>query len=253
MSSWKKTSKANQKTHRERSQPESRAHLGILEKKKDYKERAKNYGKKKKTLKILKKRALDRNPDEFYFHMINSRVLDGEHHEVDKPDEHTPEQIKLMQTQDLRYVTTKRTMESKKIDKLQSQLHLIDVADQTENTHIFFVDTEEEAKKFDVAARLDTHPSLLGRRTNRPRLSVLKNTLLPEVDENILEKAVLQRTQAYKELSKRIQREKELAVVQQKLEIERHLQNKKEERPKKIKPGSQDSAPVYEWKFERKR
>lgn len=252
MSSWKKAAKSTQKNHRERHQPENRAHLGILEKKKDYIQRARNFQNKRKALKILKKKALDRNPDEFYFHMINSKVEDGLHHELEKDDEHTPDQIKLMQSQDLRYVTTKRTIEARKIEKLQAQLHLLEAADSTENKHIFFVDTSEQAKMFDVAEHLDTHPDLLPRRTNRLRMSLLKNTVLPGIDLASLEKAKAQRNQLYRELEKRIQRESELALIQRKLEIKRHLQDKSQI-PTRIKPATKDSAPIYKWKYERKR
>ncbi|XP_046398558.1 probable U3 small nucleolar RNA-associated protein 11 [Ischnura elegans] len=253
MSSWKKAAKVNQRTHRERHQPESRAHLGLLEKKKDYRQRAKDFHSKQARLKSLKKKALNRNPDEFYFHMVNSKVEDGVHNEIDKEDEHTPGQIKLMQTQDLKYVNVKRKIESNKIERMQSQLHLLDVANHTANKHIFFVDTKEEAKNFDVAARLDTHPLLIDRRTNRPRMSDLKTMVLPDVDAETVKNLAKERNIRYKELKKRIDREKELTVIQQKLEVKRHLQNKNEQAPVRIKPGTKDLPPVYKWKYERKK
>ncbi|KDR21607.1 probable U3 small nucleolar RNA-associated protein 11 [Zootermopsis nevadensis] len=253
MSSWKKVSKTNQHVHRERHQPESRVHLGLLEKKKDYRQRAIDYHEKQRTLKLLKRRALDRNPDEFYFHMINSHVEDGEHKELEKDDEHTPDQIRLMQSQDIRYVTTKRTIEARKINRLQSQLHLLEAANQSKNTHVFFVDTKKEAKQFDVAKQLDTHPAMLKRRINRLRTATLKNMSLPEMDEAALEKLTAERDKAYIELEKRIDREKELRVIQQKLEIKRHLLNKKESKPERIKPSTKNTPPIYRWKYERKR
>lgn len=253
MSSWKKAAKATQKTHRERHQPENRKHLGLLEKKKDYVARAKDYQEKQQTLKLLRKRALNKNPDEFYFHMINSKIHAGIHKEKRKHKEYTPEQIHLMETQDIRYIAYKRNLEAKKIDRLQSELHMIDAANETKNKHIFFVDGSEEIKNFDIAKKLDTHPALLSRRTNRPKLSRLKDMKLPEIDENSLKRIERSKHKAYQELHKRINRERELTIIQQKLEIERALKDKKVTKPKLVKKGSKDSAPVYKWTYERKR
>lgn len=55
--------------YRERAQPANRAHLGLLEKKQDYKKRAKNYHMKEDMLNKLKVKADLKNEDEFYFKM----------------------------------------------------------------------------------------------------------------------------------------------------------------------------------------
>lgn len=44
------------------------------------------------------------------------------------------------------------------------------------NTHIVFVDSEQEAKEFDPVKHLDTAPELVNRKFNRPRLETLKKT-----------------------------------------------------------------------------
>lgn len=253
MSSWKKAAKSVQKTHRERHQPESRQHLGLLEKKKDYKLRANDYQEKQATIKLLRRRAMNKNPDEFHFHMINSKVEDGVHREKDKPDEHTPEQMKLMETQDLKYIAYKRNLESIKVNKLQSNLHMLDAVNETKNKHIFFVDDGKEARNFDLAQRLDTHPDLIDRKINRPRLSKLEKMSLPHLDETTLGKIEQQKHMAYVELRKRVDRERELTVVQQKLEIRRALKNKMVEKPKMVRQASKEAAPIYKWKFQRTR
>ena len=62
------------RTYRERDQPTARKHLGLLEKKKDYKLRAKDYHRKEDAIKALKEKALFKNPDEFYFNMSNTKM-----------------------------------------------------------------------------------------------------------------------------------------------------------------------------------
>ncbi|KAK7576056.1 hypothetical protein V9T40_012342 [Parthenolecanium corni] len=251
MSSWKKASKVNQKTHRERQQLHSRSHLGFLEKKKDYKVRANRENQKNLLIKSLKKRALNKNPDEFYFNMVNSKVVDDVHHVKRKETKHTPEQLKLMQTRDLKYVNSRRTMEVKKIDKLKSQLHFIDKADQTPNSHIFFVE-DEEAKDFDLCRHLNTHPSLINRRSNRPRLEDLEKYSFPDLDDASSKRANSKKMKMYRELEQRMEREKTLSVVQRKLEVKREL-TRNNRGVKKVKPATPNSAPVYKWKQERKK
>lgn len=230
MSVWKKAAKANQKTHRERHQPESRKHLGLLEKKKDYKQRADDYNEKRDTLKLLKKRALNKNPDEFYHHMINCKTIDGQHFEKEKEVEDTPEQSHLMQTQDIKYIIYKRTQESRKIEKLQSQLHLTNVNHNIKNQHITF-EKEKVAEDNNL-----THPEL------------------EHVNEDVLNEITEKQKKLYTELGKRIKREKELAIIQRKLEMRNFIKNKKNNLlPKLIEKGSKERAPIYKWKYERKK
>lgn len=61
-------------THKERDQPSARKKLGHLEKHKDYVKRARAFHKREDELKSLKKKAAERNPDEFYFGMVNQQT-----------------------------------------------------------------------------------------------------------------------------------------------------------------------------------
>lgn len=91
-----------------------------------------------------------------------------------------------MQTQDVKYITMKRTIEANRIQRMQSELHMLDAANQVKNTHVFFTDNDEEMDEdFDLAKRLDTHPSMLHRRTNRPRLADLSKMMVSDADVEV--------------------------------------------------------------------
>lgn len=64
---------------------------------------------------------------------------------------------------------------------MQSELHMIDVANKVPNTHTFFAEDSDE-EEIDVAARLNTLPELVHRRTNRPRVEDLEKMTFKDSD-----------------------------------------------------------------------
>lgn len=254
MPSFNVAAKSNQKTHRERSQPAARAHLGHLEKKKDYRARTDDYQRKQNTLKALKRKALDKNPDEFYFKMVRTRLEDGVHQSEDSTPQYTDDQLALMQSQDLKYINYKRSTEVKKIEKLKGSLHLLDAPDKPKNKHVVFVDSKKKAREFDAAKHLDTHPALVGRAFNRPRTNDLQSLAAnSKVDDTKLAELAMERTKSYKELTRRIQREKELNIIKQKMEMKRSLSVDKKARKKKVTEETVSAAAQYKWMPQRKR
>ena len=69
MSSTAFKNAVRRREHYERSQPNARKKYGLLEKHKDYVKRARNYHDKEKRIHVLREKAANRNPDEFYFKM----------------------------------------------------------------------------------------------------------------------------------------------------------------------------------------
>ncbi|BFZ00083.1 hypothetical protein BsWGS_03122 [Bradybaena similaris] len=249
MSSFKK--KKIQKVHRERPVPEERSHMGMLERKKDYRERAKSFHKKEDTLKKLRRKAEDRNPDEFYFNMTRTKKENGEHQlREESVPEVTEDQQKLMATQDKRYVLFRLTKELKKIEKLKKTLHLIDSSTK-KNSHLIFVDSAKEAKSFDAAKYFDTHPAFVDRAFNRPKLDSLKDgkfLMDPEELQAIMES----KDAAYRELTKRMDRAKELKIIAEKLETKLHAMDNSRKRTC-VQKETPECAAQYKFAFKRQK
>ncbi|KAI5606631.1 putative U3 small nucleolar RNA-associated protein 11 [Silurus asotus] len=252
MSSFRKALKSKQRDHKERSQPGSRKHLGLLEKKKDYKLRADDYHRKQKTLSALRKKAQDKNPDEFYYKMIKTQLKDGVH--VIKPtnDQVTEDQKKIMRSRDIGYVEMKRVAESKKIERLKSELHLLEAESKQKNKHVFFVDTKKQVKNFNLATHLNTVPELVNRTYNRPTLDTLvKKSIVGAVTPKNIAKLAKQRKVRYEELSQRIDREKKMFIISQKIQTRKDLQDKNKKR--KVKNETPTSPAIYKFAAKRKR
>lgn len=252
MATFRKALKSKQRFHHERSQLASRNHLGLLEKKQDYKLRANDYHKKQNLLTALRKKAMQKNPDEFYYKMISSKLEDGEHRANKEPYEVevTEEQRKMMTTQDIKYVETKRIADAKKIERMKAELHLLDVQGKEKNKHTFFVDSKKQVQEFDLAERLNTVPELVGRVFNRPTLETLKTkSIQGATDPLTIEKLARQRRHQYSILSQRIERERKLYVISQKLQVRKDLQDK----TKKVEVSKETKNTPAIYKFDSKR
>ncbi len=254
-------------THKERAQPESRKKLGFLEKHKDYVERAKDYHKKQDYLKVLKKKAADRNPDEFYFKMNKSSVdSKGVHREKRDGSLDTSTVVKL-KTQDLGYIVHKKAVDDNKVKKLQKNLHLIgddSAAGGKKRKHKVFVEDEAEQASFDPVEHLDTVPELLSHGFNRLRKGQLERLAeegtAPSAEQ--LKRVLDKREKAYKELEARDRRAQKLAAALQGLQQQRNSMGKgskrkvgDNERKSKTEAGGpeKDSSSNVQYKWKRRR
>jgi len=250
-------SKIKKRNYRERSQPHSRQHFGLLEKHKDYLVRAKDYHKKKDYLKRLEEKASFKNPEEFYFKMINSKKKGGIHQVQYENKTYTQKDLVDMKTQDINYINFKLSQEDKKVKKIQSQLHLLQPSTEEEinKSHTIFVDNEEEVDNFDPEKEFNTPRELITRTFNRPTFDNLKNDNFLLMEQNLsakeLKKMDNDRNKKYNELYERMEREQELKETSAKLHIQKRLMGKgtvfKTRKQGKSKP------PVYRYKKERKK
>jgi U3 small nucleolar RNA-associated protein 11 len=227
------------KQHRERAQPLERKKWGLLEKKKDYKLRAQDFHRKEAQLKILRKKASERNADEYDHGMVRKStdkkgiLITGRGSEVLSNDA-----AKLLKTQDSNYIKTLSNNEKRQIEKFEKQLLFTSRGD-----HTVFVDNKAEAVNFSPTEFFGTTDEFLKKRDNRLRKEQLEE--LNSVGENNFGK---KRLSQYKLLKGRLERQAELERIQQEMDLQRELMKKGEK--KKI---IQNGKVSWKWKNIRKK
>lgn len=153
--------------HKERAQPGSRKQFGLLEKKKDYRLRARDYHKKRKVIKHLRSEARLRNPDEFDFKMIHSRVDDDGKVIYLDPErrKQTPKDKAARKLKHVNYLRHKIKSETHKVEQLKEGLHFLGAESNTRK--VFEGDTEvhepvavQEPDLFELEQRIDRKEAL---------------------------------------------------------------------------------------------
>ena len=98
----------HRRSHKERSQLSHRTKLGLLEKHKDYVQRARDYKSKKERLRTLRSKAEERNKDEFYFGMSRKKTEGGVEYRKREGDgmgeAMGEEMVKVLKSQDAGYL-----------------------------------------------------------------------------------------------------------------------------------------------------
>ena len=266
-------------THKERSQPRSRSHLGLLEKKKDYKSRSDNFHKKERRLKAMGSRADNRNPDEFFMSMQSSEVKDGRHRLTDAArlrldaEALGTDTVKAMKTQDLKYLRAAVERDRKKETRIRSSLHFDHEGRERKNKRTVFIDGGEvearevlESVEFgdDGEGREDLRAAGADKEAGSDDeydldLSSLQPKAAPKSEKSLrrerraaskLEKRLdKERLKSYASLRDRAQRRGKVEAALAFMETERNMSSKGAKR--KIKDSEDGIPPIYKWRRKR--
>lgn len=123
----------------------------------DYSKRARDYNEKKARLKILRQKAAERNPDEFYFGMIHGRTHDKGQKLADRGNKSLSHAaVTLLKTQDAGYLRTMLQQTRKERDRLEQEVVLgaqqlqdpgssraMEVSERRKGTKIKYVDSPD--------------------------------------------------------------------------------------------------------------
>ncbi|KAH8584864.1 U3 small nucleolar RNA-associated 11 [Cryptosporidium sp. chipmunk genotype I] len=227
----------HRRVHLERATPVNRLRFGILERKKDYKIRAKRYHEKENLLKSLSEKARTRNPDEFDFGMVNSRLENGRYKKIGSGLPNggltSAEERKLAESQNLTYVHFRKSIDNKKIERMEKELTLF--GQNMQRSHVFFDDEHKQ---------LENNPQ-----ENKSNTKKLKDQASFPNSENLSNEIVKNITKSYKILNETIARSKKLDKVSKHLELQRDLKSK----GKKKKVVTKNGNTEFVWYPKRKK
>ena len=124
----------------------------------DYSLRSRDYNEKKARLKVLRRKADERNPDEFYYGMLSSKSNHGRKVAERGNTSLSHDVVKLLKTQDASYLRNAIQETSKAIQKLEQEYSLKEDAipevlgresgEQRSSAHILFAEDLEEQRDF---------------------------------------------------------------------------------------------------------
>uniref|UniRef100_A0A1I8FUL3 Large ribosomal subunit protein eL38 n=2 Tax=Macrostomum lignano TaxID=282301 RepID=A0A1I8FUL3_9PLAT len=248
-SSLKKGSKRDRRHYKERQQLGRRAHLGQLEKHKDYIVRAKDYQKKSATLKSLRQRARDKNPDEFYFHMTRSQLVDGQHSETAarvaadrQPPTADNKRMRQMLLEDSNYLRHKLQIERAQLAKLEASLAFVGTDSGSKSSRTVFSKTDFR--------RLSRCESSNDKELGNDGAWSAHLSSLPEQEIARLAK---ERSRTLKAVRQRVARVAALSSALAALEAKRNLAAEIGRPRKLMAEASGDSPAVWKFAFKRKR
>lgn len=204
------------------------------------------------SLKILREKAQQRNPDEYY-HEMHSRKVDGKglllksRRAADEESSLSTDQVKLLKTQDANYVRTLLQNERQVLNR-QSQNTMF----KAKGSHTVFVDDQATLHNFDAHEYFHTTAEMLHRCENRLTKEQLADQSLSAgagkigLDSETLER---KRLKKLRQLQQHQDRERQLAGVLQRMDLERERMKKGSK--KKIQDAQGNVA--FKWKKQRKR
>jgi len=207
----------------------------------------------------LKKKASERNPDEFYFKMKNSQVQDSKHKEL-KNGSIDIDTLKHFKTQDQGYLNYKKSFEMKKIEKMRENLHFIDTIASHESgparkNHKIFVSNANELSSFDPEQHFHTPTEMLSRSCNRSsieNIQQLADKPTSSISIQDIKRVNSSISSQYTELKQRIKRLKKIDAAVGAVSLQRNLMGKGSKRKIEV-DGPNGKTALFKWKRERLR